>query len=164
MTHRARATRSAAARLAMTGPSSRRLFPSSLATHAGPVSLLHSSGSPRRTGKPSPPRRTKQTWPRSSSALDDRRDISAGELERLEGDVLRHGRGMPDKLQRRYATRFRSAATVRSRRLRIIVAAVSIAVVVLGVFGYFEYRNSAARSRCGKGGRDRRSLGGEARL
>jgi len=75
-----------------------------------------------------------------SDALDDRRAISAAELERLEGTVLRHGRGMPDKLQRRYATRFRSAATVRSRRVRVIVAAAIAVVVLLGGSAFYAVR------------------------
>jgi hypothetical protein len=67
-----------------------------------------------------------------TSALDSRRAMSAGELERLERDVLRHGRGMPEKLQRRYDARFRAAATTRSRRSRMIVAA---AILVLAGAG-----------------------------
>ena len=77
-----------------------------------------------------------------SSALDDRRPMSAAELEGLERQVLRHARGIPEKVQRRYATRFRSASASRTRRFRLIVAAVAVAVVLAGALGIAMFRGS----------------------
>jgi len=81
-----------------------------------------------------------------STALEDRRPISAAELERLESDVLRHARGMPEKLQRRYAARFRSASAKRSRRARVLVAA-AIAVLLLAGGLAFVLISGNARKR-----------------
>ncbi len=64
-----------------------------------------------------------------SSALHDGAVISAAELERLERDVLRHGRGIPEKVQRRYDTRFRAASARRTRQARVIGVAAAAAVV-----------------------------------
>jgi hypothetical protein len=75
-----------------------------------------------------------------SSALDDRRPISAADLERLERDVLRHGRGMPEKLQRRYATRFRSAAAKRSRRIQLIAAAATASFLLAGGLAFYVFQ------------------------
>jgi hypothetical protein len=73
-----------------------------------------------------------------SSALHDGAVISAAELERLERDVLRHGRGIPEKVQRRYDTRFRAASARRTRRARVIAVAAIVAVVgALGLTFYF---------------------------
>jgi hypothetical protein len=67
-----------------------------------------------------------------SNALNDHAAISAAELERLEGRVLSHGRGIPEKIQRKYDVRFRTARAARTRRSRIIAAAVAGAILVAG--------------------------------
>ena len=77
-----------------------------------------------------------------SNALNDPAAISAAELERLEGRVLSHGRGVPEKIQRKYDTRFRAAAAARTRRSRIIAAAVAGAVFVAGGLAFYLIRSS----------------------
>jgi hypothetical protein len=64
-----------------------------------------------------------------SNALNDGTPISAAELERLEREALRHGRGIPEKIQRRYYARFRTASARRTRRTRIIAIAAAAALV-----------------------------------
>ena len=49
-----------------------------------------------------------------TQALDEPEPVPAAELEHLGQEVLKYGRGMPDKLQRRYTSRLRAATAVRT--------------------------------------------------
>jgi hypothetical protein len=73
-----------------------------------------------------------------TTALDAAGSIPHAELERLGEEVLRHGRGMPEKLQRRYATRLRAAESARTRRARTIAAgAGAVLLVAASLLFYF---------------------------
>jgi hypothetical protein len=77
-----------------------------------------------------------------SNALGNPAAIAAVDLERLERKVLRHGRGIPEKIQRKYDARFRSAAAARTRRTRIIALALAGAVLVAGGLAFYLIRSS----------------------
>ncbi len=77
-----------------------------------------------------------------ANALNHPAAISAAELERLEREVLRHGRGIPEKIQRKYAARFRAASSARKRRSRIIAALAAAVILVSGSLAFYVVRSS----------------------
>ncbi|MGO9915694.1 MAG: hypothetical protein ACLQIB_13435 [Isosphaeraceae bacterium] len=62
--------------------------------------------------------------------LDKPGHVPPAALERAARNVLGHGRGMPEDLQRRYGTRVQSAGTSQTRRFRIIAGASAAATLV----------------------------------
>ena len=76
-----------------------------------------------------------------TQALDEPVPVPAAELDRLGKEVLKFGRGMPDKLQRRYLSRLRAATAVRMRRFQIIAAAAAVLLLIGGVMGFSMVRS-----------------------
>ena len=77
-----------------------------------------------------------------ANALNNPAVISAAELERLERDVLRHGRGIPEKIQRKFAARFRAASSARKLRFRIVAALAAAVILVSGSLAFYLVRSS----------------------
>ena len=63
-------------------------------------------------------------------ALDDPGFIPAAELERLIHAVLQFGHGLPEALQRRCASRLKTAEATQTRRFRLITAASAAGVIL----------------------------------
>jgi hypothetical protein len=80
--------------------------------------------------------------------LDDPGYVPPAELERSANAVLRHGRGMPERLQRQYVWRIQSAERAQAKRFRMITAGAAAGALLMGslVFYYVrrQYRSSDA--------------------